>query len=238
MSLIPYLRGFKFGSKHNKDFNVAMESKTISFPSKKKVKDSVPFMNGEYDFSTIGANGEITYENREIKIVLGFPAANKEKLQVMYSNVLEWLVDSGKQQLIFDEIHDYYFVAEVESNSSLEEIIAYGKLEIIFTALPFKYSVDYVGNDIWDTFNFEEDYAQDVNFTINGNKTITIYKPGRNVRPTIYSSSNMSMTYNGKTYNLTSGNNNIYGFYLTQLENKLTFSGTGTIKFIFRKEVL
>ena len=30
--------------------------------AKKKIKETVPFMNGYYDFSTIGSNGEIMYE--------------------------------------------------------------------------------------------------------------------------------------------------------------------------------
>ena len=81
--IISRLRGVAFNSKHNKDFNIAMERKSIQSPSKKKIKDSVPFMSGSYDFSTIGSNGEITYNEREIAVTFGLPANNKEQLQVL-----------------------------------------------------------------------------------------------------------------------------------------------------------
>lgn len=238
-SLIPLLRGFKFNNKHNSEFGVAMETKTIQYPSKKKIKDSVPFMNGSYDFSTIGSNNEIVYEEREITIVLGLPAKNKDQLQFLYSTILEWLVDTGKQKLVFDGLNEYYFMAEVESNSSLAEVMTYGRLELKFVAEPFKKSEYYVGNDIWDIFNFEEDYAQDTKYTINNSTKILIYNPGRTIRPIIKSSNNMTMIDNkNKSYTINIGENNLYGFHLLHGLNNITFNGSGNVEFIFRKEKL
>lgn len=237
--LISQLRGFTFNGKHNKEFNVAMESKTIEYPSKKKVKDSVPFMNGSYDFSTVGSNGEIVYEEREITITLGLPGKNKDQLQVLYSQILQWLVDSGKHKLVFDGLNEYYFEAEVETNSTLNEAMQYGRLELKFVADPFKKSEYDVGNDIWDIFNFEEDYAQDVRFTIVNNKTISVINPGRTVRPTIRSSSSMTMTdMSNKSYSIVPGDNNLYGFHLLSGPNTMNFIGNGTIELIFKKEML
>lgn len=232
------IRGFKFAGKHNDDFDVVMEQKVISFPSKKKVKDSVPFMNGSYDFSTIGTNGEIVYEQRDIKIIIGFPAQSKERLQSLYSKILEWVVDSGKSQLIFDVMPEYYFMAEVESSSTLEETMAYGKIEINMVADPFKKSIDPVGACIWDTFNFEEDYLQDVEYTIRGSGKINILNPGRTVRPVIISTAQMTMKMGDNTYTVYKGSNQIYGFYLNPGDNNITFTGNGTVTFDFRKETL
>lgn len=238
MVILSNLRGVTFNGKHNKDFNIAMERKSIQSPSKKKIKDSVPFMNGSYDFSTIGSNGEITYNEREIAVTFGLPANNKEQLQVLYSKILEWLVDTGKQQLIFDDIKDYYFMAEVEDVTSFEQTMEFGKLEVKFVANPFKYSIYYIGNDIWDTFNFEEDRVQDVSFDIVSNATISLYNPGRSTKPVINCSSNMTITKGGITYNLNTGDNKPYGFFLNSGENSLIINGNGTINFTFRKESL
>jgi predicted phage tail component-like protein len=235
-TLMSGLRGFTFNGKHNNDVGVVMHNKSIQSPPKKKIKDSVPFMNGSYDFSTIGSNGEIVYSEREITIVLGLPAETKERLQVLYSTTLEWLVDVGKQKLVFDVIKDYYFMAEVEETSSFEETMEFGKLEIKFVVDPFKSSVDYVGVNIWDTFNFEEDYLQDSGYDVVGSKTITLYNPGRTVRPIINCNAPMTLIQNGKSYDLVVGDNKLYGFYLTNLANTLTINGTGRINFIFRKE--
>ena len=205
---------------------------------KKKIKETVPFMNGYYDFSTIGSNGEIMYEEREIDITFGIPAWNKEELQHMYSKILEWCVDISKSQLIFDSMPDYYFEGEVIDSSTLEETMAYGKLQLKFTCEPFKKSVSYVGECLWDTFNFEEDYMEDSSFVISGSGTVGIHNPGRRVRPVINCSASATITHNGKTYNLVRGNNEIYGFYFTNGFNQMTIQTSGTISFKFRKETL
>jgi predicted phage tail component-like protein len=233
------LNGLIFNNKHNyKDIGVIMHKKTIQFPSKKKIKESLPFMNGSYDFSTIGSNGEITYTEREILVTLGLPSNTKEQLQVIYSNVLEWLIDVGKSKLIFDDISDYYYMAEVESTSTFEEVLSVGVLEVTFIAEPFKTSVDYVGFDVWDTFNFEEDIVQDIEFDIINSKTISIYNPRRLVIPTISCNSNMIITLDGYSMNVVSGNNKNWLFKLKNGTNNISIIGTGHIKFIFRKESL
>ena len=236
--LVSGLRGFTFNGKHNNDIGVVMHSKSIQPPPKKKIKDSVPFMNGSYDFSTVGSNGEQTYSERDITIVIGLPAETKEELQVLYSTTLEWLEDAGKQQLKFDVMDDYYFMAEVEESSSFEEVMEFGTLTVKFVVDPFKMSVDYVGSDVWDNFNFEEDYAQSNEFNVSGTTNISIYNPRRSVNPIINCTSAMAITKDGKTYNLSVGNNKLYGFRLNNLSNSISVAGTGVIKFIFRKESL
>ena len=238
IDIISGLRGVKINGKHNKEFGIAMESASIGFPAKKKIVETVPFMNGYYDFSTIGSNGEIMYEEREIDITFGIPAQSKEELQFMYSKILEWCVDISKSQIIFDSMPDYYFEGEVIDSSTIEETMAYGKLQLKFTCEPFKKSVAYIGDCLWDPFNFEEDYLEDSSFVISGSGKIGIHNPGRSVRPIINCSASATMTHNGKTYNLSKGDNEVYGFYFTSGFNQMTIKTNGTISFRFRKETL
>jgi predicted phage tail component-like protein len=234
--VITGLRGFSFNGIHNEQMKVVMNSRIIQSPAKKKIKDSVPFMNGSYDFSTVGSNGEIVYSERQITINIGIPAETNEELQLVYSNLLNWLVDTGKHELIFDDLDDYYFLGEVESATKLSEVMEYGSFEVTITADPFKKSKEYVGSDIWDTFNFEEDYVQTNTYAISGSKSITMNNPGRTVRPLINCTATMTLVKDGKTYNLAKGNNNIYGLDFKTGVNTMTVSGTGTIKILFRKE--
>ena len=236
IDIISGLRGVKINGKHNKEFGIAMESASIGFPAKKKIKETVPFMNGYYDFSTIGSNGEIMYEEREIDITFGIPAQSKEELQFMYSNILEWSVDIPKSQLIFDSIPDYYFEGEVIDSSTLEETMAYGKLQLKFTCEPFKKSIAYISDGLWDPFNFEEDYLEDFTFVISGSGTVGIHNPGIMVRPNICCSATATRTINGKNYNLVKGNKKVYGFYVTIGVDKKTRQTNGTIGFKVRKE--
>lgn len=238
MSLISTLRGFKFNEKHNSDMNVVLHSKTIQSPSKKKIKSSVPFMNGSYDFSTVATNGDIAYNEREINIVLGLPTNSKESLQTLYSTTLEWIIDVGRSQLIFDDIPDYYFIAEVENSTTLQQVMEFGLVSITFVAQPIKTSIDYAGNETWDIFNFELDYMQDTEFDVVGSKTVSIYNCGRSICPLVNCSTSMSVTKNGYTANFVTGDNKDWSFKLQNGMNNISINGTGHIKFIFKKEML
>lgn len=228
--------GFKFNLQHNNDIGLIMDSKSIQSPSKKKIKEDVPFMNSSYDFSTVGSNGEITYTDRIITVVLGLPTRNKTQLHILYSKALQWLVDVGQSQLIFDDILDYYFLAEVEGISTFEEIIKFGKLTVTFTCEPFKMGVSLEGSEqLWDTFNFETDILQDSSFDVVGTKIINITNAGRLVCPTINANANMNLIFDSKTYSLMVGDNKFYNLKLQNGANSIVINGNGHIKFLFRK---
>ena len=230
------MNGITFNGKHSyDDYDLFIMSKSIQSAAKKKIKIDVPFMNGSYDFSTLGSNGEVVYSQREISIKFGMFTRNRKLLYMKYSKILEWLQDTGQQKLIFDEIKDYYFMAEVESVPTFQEIIMFGELEVKFIADPFKVGVDFALNNIWDTFNFEEDYLQNSDYDIVGTKTITLYNPGRLVMPVINVTSAMTLTYNSKTYNLIIGDNKLYGLKIVNGANTIIINGTGHIKILFKK---
>ena len=233
------MRGFTFNGKHNyDDFNLPMDSKSIQPPAKKKIKVDVPFMNGTYDFSTVGSNGEIIYTERAIQVVLGFPTQSKAELHALYSRALEWLQDVGKCQLIFDDISYYYFMAELENASSFEEMRIFGKMAVTFTCDCFKMGLNPVGATLWDTFNFNEDVLQDSSYDVVGTKTINLYNPGRLVKPVINCSVPMSIVFAGKTYPLIAGNNTPFGLKLLNGNNSIVINGTGHIGFLFHKVIL
>ena len=230
------INGINFNGKHSfEDFNLIMNSKTISTPSKKKIKIDVPFMNGNYDFSTIGSNGEITYNQRTIEVHFTLLSTSKIKLHVELTKVVEWLQSVPQDELIFDDIKDYYFLAEVENEIAIEEKNNDAEITITFIANPFKTGVDYALNSLWDTFNFEEDYLQDADYDIVGTKTITIYNPGRLITPTINCNATMTLTYNSVVYNLIIGDNKPYGLRLANGANDIIIIGTGHIKILFKK---
>lgn len=227
------------GKKSYDDFQLGFESVNIQPPSKKKIKESVPFMNGSYDFSTVGSNGEIVYGERVIKVRFNLFEKNRGALYVKYSQVLEWLLGAGQAELIFTDMPDTYFLAEVEEAPDFEEVVKrLGKLEVTFIAEPFRYGVNYEGSDIWDTFNFETDYVQNTEFDITDSATVTIYNPGRPVIPTINVNAAMFVTLNNYTVALQQGDNVDRNFMLLPGANTIDIIGTGHIKFIFRKVLL
>lgn len=221
------------------DFQLGLESFSIQPPSKKKIKEAVPFMNGSYDFSTVGSNGEIVYSERTIKTNFYIAEKNRSLLYIKYSEVMEWLLGSGQSELIFTDMPDTYFLAEVENAPSFEELIRrLGHLDVEFVAEPFRYGVDYEGVKLWDSFNFETDYLQDTEFDVASSATATIYNPGRPVIPIINVNAAMFVTLNNYTVSFQQGDNIDRNFILLPGANVIDINGTGHIKFLFRKVLL
>lgn len=221
------------------DLNIFLESFNIQPPSKKKIKETIPFMNGSYDFSSVCSNGEVVYGERLIKIKFNLSERNRTSLYIKYSQVLEWLLNVGQKQLIFTDMPDYYYLAEVEDAPSFETIVKRaGIMEVEFVAHPFKYGKNNEGADIWDYFNFETDYAQETKYSISGSKIIEIYNPSAiKITPSVVCSAPIEVTKGSTTYKFNIGNTKDWRFNLDKGKNNLTIKGTGTIEFIFRKEV-
>jgi len=229
------MMGITFNNKHSfSDFNLILNIKEISTPSKKKVKESIAGMNSTYDFSTVASGGEIVYNQRGLKYNFTLLCSSKAQLHLQLSEIFQWAQDTPQSQLIDDTIKDYYFMAELEDDITINEENDTAEITFNFIAEPFKTSINLEGNDIWDTFNFNEDVFQDVAYTVNGSKTITIINTGRLISPVINVTSNMTITINSKTFNLVSGNNSLYGLKLLSGSNSLYVVGNGSINFIYR----
>lgn len=236
--------GFTFNNKHSlNDLGVILEYKHILPPAKKKLKLEAPYMNGVYDFSTVGSGGEQVFQQRTIDVKLDLIAKDKtkEQLQKLYSKVCEWLLNCPKSQLIFDDDTGFYYLAEVESVSSFEETWYWGFMSLTFTCDPFKYgSTLYGDNLLWDNIDFDlPDYIQQSSFTVSGTQTINLYVPwGHSYTPVVLCNANMQCTLNNYTANFTPTSNIDYGFRLLQGNNNITINGTGNIEFQFRKEAI
>lgn len=229
--------GITKGDKHSfKDFNLTLASKNISIPKKKKIKETVPFMNGSYDFSLL--YGEQTYEERELSYTFNLISDNKFKLNTLKIKILEWLNEGIQEPLYDDAIQGFYFLAECESidiNEKFKDIQITAK----FTAYPFKISKLQDSHDIWDEFNFELDMVQDTSFKIDVIKSIQLYNNGSvSTNPIVTCSEDMEIIKGNTTFKFKSGETKSWSFKLDKGLNNLTIKGIGTIEFKWYKEVL
>lgn len=159
------IKGITFLGKHSfKDMAITLTGeKDIGIPDKVKNIRRAAFSNVDYDFSRI--YGEQIYDNRNLTYYFNIgvnsddvPLMNREK-----TKIINWLLDSkGKQPLYDDDIPGWHFLAEVENNMSFQEYDRIGILAVTFTAYPFMIRNDNEGDDLWDTFDFEYDVAQDL----------------------------------------------------------------------------
>jgi len=229
--------GISFKNKHSyDDFGLTIKSKELSPPKKIKIKDKVPFMNGAYDFS--GLYGEQSYEERELQYVFNLVCKNKIEMNIKKMQILDWLMNSFKDTLKDDVIQGYYFLAECEDVDFNEDGFQ-AEINVSFSAYPFKLSDLLEGNDIWNSFNFELDYAQNTKFDVDNSLDITLYNLGvKKLTPSVICSTSMQVIKGSTTYNFNSGTSKDWRFSLDLGENNLTLKGNGTIEFLFRKEVL
>lgn len=221
------------------DFGLKIKSVEVSYPTPKIIKESVPFQNGEYDFTEL--YGEITYNNRSVKVIFeydGFKAVTRTRLYSFYTKVINWLYNSVESELIIDyEIG--VFKGRVVDVSSIEVLSGTGEITVEFNCYPFRIYKQFEGNILWDDFNFELDYMQQTKFDISGSRTVNIINSGsKRITPTVICSGSFEVIKDRTTYKFNTGTTKDWRFALEKGRNNLILNGTGNIEFVFRKEVL
>ena len=130
------MRGITFNNIHSiKTFDLYVNKLDISPPSKIKVYESVPFMNGSYDFSYI--YGDNSFGDRTLKYSFELIEDSKINLNIAKIKVENWLLACGQCKLFDDAIPGYYFLAECTDISESDDG-EYSIIEVNFTAYPFK----------------------------------------------------------------------------------------------------
>ena len=221
--------GVTFGDKHSfRDFGLYPKSKMIvNPPDVREVYVEVAGADGDLDI-TEALTGRANYESREGKFE--FTAIERARWDAIYTNLMN-TVHGRKMRVILDDDPYYYYYGRVKedsfkTNKRTGTIVVEGYFE------PYKKSL--VANSLewlWDPFNFETDWAMEYgDMVVNGTLTKTITGSRMPVTPNISVSSNMTVEFNGETYQLTTGDNRIAGLVLDDTtEYELTFTGNGTV---------
>ena len=235
------MRGFEFNGKHSyKDFGLKIVSKEIGNPEANLIFEEVPYMNGSYDFSVL--YDEISYKERTLQYEFWVIKEDKQRMNILKIQLMNWLKASEKKKLIDDAIPGFYFMAQVQNIEFTEEN-RIGYITITFTAYPFKIRTANEGQIPWDDFIFPLDVMQRCKFDILGQQEIRIYNEGsRKITPKIEASIDFDLLKGGRSYLVQTGTTEDPRFKLDTGENILTVVSrdiaNGTIEFIFTREVL
>lgn len=221
------------------NFDLIIKTVEVSYPTPKLITESIPFQNGEYDFTEL--YGEVFYNNRSVQITFayeGFKAATRTRLYALYTKVVNWLYNAGKSDLIIDyEVG--VFKGRVINISPVDVLEGTGEITVEFDCEPFRTYTQTEGNIYWDDFNFELDCLQETKFDISGTKSINIINLGaKRIAPTVICSGDFDVIKDNITYKFKSGTTKDWRFVLDKGINKLTLKGTGTIEFKFIKELI
>lgn len=224
--------GVTLGGYHSlKDLGLVLQTVNMPMPAPKVSVIDLPGADGMIDLTE--AFGTVKLNNRIISMVFSDmkPYWYRYGDQGWISNLLH----GKKVQIIFDEDPDYYYLGRL----TFGEFLPAGATRTVTVTAdcdPYKYELALSDEEwLWDPFNFETGVIRECgNIIVNGSETVIVPGGQQNTIPTIITDSDMDVTFNGNTYDLTAGENKNYNIVLLPGENELTFTGTGTVSIRFR----
>lgn len=129
-------QGITIGGKHSyRDFGVMISEAQIGLPTRVNVTETVPYMDGYYDFSALA--GEVTYTDRSLAYTFELSADTQEELVSLKNAMAQWLLPVQQTSIQDDTDPDYHFVGSC-SKIEWEESWLEGKLKVTFNCQPFR----------------------------------------------------------------------------------------------------
>ena len=219
--------------------NLFLIDRAAPSPDEKEVVESIPFMNGSYDFSMIF--GERFFEDRELTYQFMLFNSPYSDRKVFETKLKRKLLPIGITEIYDTHDNDYFWLGkvtriDVRDNEEMHCL----EIEIIIKAHAYMFRKILEGQDIWDEFMFEYDVAQEVKFNLTSDyKKILLINGGQTgVVPKIVVKGSATVEFNNRTYQLNDGQIKDDRFNLLVGVNELKIKGSGTIEFEFRRKEL
>lgn len=228
----------RFGKFDSQELGLFLNSRFAPTPEEREVSTTIPYRQGKVDLSCL--SGARIYENREITYVFYKFGVKKEMVSV-YQTQIENLVMVGFEQELYESYDEYYHYFGKCKSVETEDEYSFNRLRITLTfdLYPFKICNFYEGQGIWDIYNTLSNEPQMTKFTVSGSKDVILTNYGQNVaNPIVVASAPFTVTSAGQSYSYPAGTTSESRLRLLIGENKLSLSGTGTIEFLWRTELI
>lgn len=213
------------GNKHSyDDYEASVKERTINAPTKKKIKETVPFSNTTYDFSAI--NGEIYWDERSLEYVFEITANTPEELEDKKQAFLAWVMNVAGESLEDPFIPDYHFVATFDDVGIDDSEIEKTTIGVTFSAYPYMIA----------------NAARLYDVRLSAGEAVDIVaenKSSHRLTPTFASDVAFTVTKDGIVFSVPSGETKDDSFKLDVGYNALTLQATenGTVTIFFYEEV-
>ena len=218
-----------FGDKNTwDDWHLIPSTRPLVAPPPVKTKFvEIPGMDGSYDLTT-WLTGRPVYQNRSGSIE--FVVANDYlPWAVAYSNIMNYL-HGQRMNMVLEDDPEYYYKGRFSVNSWKSDKW-YSTITISYTLNPWKYRSESTMEPWkWDPFNFYTGVIQNFQaHPVSGSTTVVLYGYPMPATAKFTCSSPMVLTFRGKTYNLSAGENVFEDLIIADGPNTLSFSGNGTV---------
>ena len=219
--------GVTIGEKHSyRDWGIILSSKVISPPEPQINKVDVPLRDGSIDL-TEALTSDVKYKDRTI--TLNFTVTDRSTWTAKVSEIQNYL--HGKQlKIVFDDDLAFYYFGRVSVNKWATDK-AIGSLAVECKVEPFKYDMFSSAVDWeWDIFDFNEGILNETGqLIVDGETTIPLICRRKRMFPIFTASTAMTVEFEGEVFDLAKGEQKLYGLFLHEGVNELTFKGNGTV---------
>jgi hypothetical protein len=209
------------------DFGASVRERKINAPTKKIIKETVPFSNTTYDFTKI--NGEPYWEEGSVEYIFEILADTPEELEEKKIAFSNWIMLVQENKLYDPFLKDYHFKATFAEIDFDDSEIEKSTISVKFTTYPFKIS------------NEKKVYSFNIGA---GNEvtTVIINDSSCKIVPTIESTENITVKMNDSTFGLSSGTTESENFEfetgVVELTIKNTSENEATVVISFNERVL
>jgi hypothetical protein len=205
-------------------FGASVAERKIHPPKKKTIKETVPFSNKTHDFSAI--DGEVYWEDRILEYVFEILADSPEELEEKKTAFFSWIMNVRDEKLYDPFTKGYYYLATYDDCDPDDSEIEKSTITVTFTAYPYK---------IADKPTVTTQSITTSEKSININNTSS-----HRITPTFNSNVSLTVTVNGSSYSLPSGEVTSESIVLNPGNNTVKFkstSGSGTLTISYSEEV-
>lgn len=198
-----------------RDWNIVLTKVEIPPPTPKTTSVEIKGADGEIDLSEVLTN-DIKYKNRTIKLT--FEVMDDKEYYSITSNVGKYL--HGKRvTFTLNDDDSYYYTGRATINS-WECVQRKGTIVITIDADPYKYEIT----------------ERVINVKLNNEtKDIILINGRKHICPTLDVTGSVSLVWNGASYTLSKGKQQVINFILSEDKNLVSFTGTGTVKITYRR---
>lgn len=228
-----------FGDFNSRDAGWYLQKREAPTPGEKEIVESIPYMQGELDFSSV--LGERVFEPREITYEFKLPFKEYEDRKTAERMIKSQMVTKTEQKLFDTHDRRYYWMGKVKHIKVADDPIKKNLVAtIVFKCYPFAFHENEYFDDVWDTFDFNNDFSAWTKWGVSGEKSIYFVNCGdTSISPTIKCSSNFNLIDdNGTIYNFKKGENTDFTLILKPGVNYFTAQGDGYISMHFSIEVM
>jgi len=196
------------------DFGLYIKEKKIGLPSKKIITDTVPYMNGSYDFTLL--SGDATWGPREISYSFDIMGDTEIDMNQQRDELMAWLMNIHDADIYDDAMEGYHFHGSY-SGGDMTDDEELSEFTADFVCYPFRIA------------NAETEIA-----LIDGNNTIDY--TGQGVTAYIICDESGSVTFNGTTQSFLA-NTRTELSTLVHGENTLILTTEGSAVLCYTEEV-